>query len=334
MNRKRIKGESGKSDCEVALNTLFRVVYTMARVNAPFTPFLTEFMFQRLRKFIGTKDGSNMNSIHYQMIPETDASLVSEKIERSVSCMQTIIELGRIVRDRKTLPVKYPLSEVVVIHQDSKTLDDVVSLKAYILEELNVKKLTVTTDKKKYGVTLRAEPDHKTLGARLKSDFKSVAAAIKELSDAQLQDFVTKGEIEVMGHKLSQQELRLMFSFTGPAAVELSKRYEAHSEENILILLDVTPDESMQNEGLAREIINRIQKLRKKAKLVPMDEAIVYYEIKDERSTLAKVVISHKEFIEGTTKTLQKDVKNLPKNAKIIIKEMQNVKVPINCCIY
>lgn len=324
MNRKRLKGVTGKQDCECALNTLFRVLYTMVRINAPFTPFLSEFIFQGLRNRLPSQ--SNMESIHYQMIPDATAELIDEKIERAVSCMQSVIELGRVIRDRKTMPVKYPLPEVVVIHQDINILNDVVSLKSYVLEELNVKELTVTTDKKKYGVTLRAEPDHKILGARLKGDFKAVTTAIKELTDEQLQVFVAKKEIEVLGHKLEEQDLRLMFSFTGPAAEELSKRYEAHSEGNVLILLDVTPDETMQNEGLAREIINRVQKLRKKAKLVPLDEATVYYDVKDSNSTIAKIIVSHKEFIESTTKTPQKSISEKPANSKAVIEETSNIK--------
>ncbi len=61
--------------------------------------------------------------------------------------MQSVIELGRVVRDRKTMPVKYPLPELVVIHKDQECLDDVNKLQAYILDELNVKKLTMSTDK-------------------------------------------------------------------------------------------------------------------------------------------------------------------------------------------
>lgn len=325
MNRRRIKGESGVTDCRQALNTLFSVLYTMVCINAPFTPFLTEFMFQRLVKLLPSSK-SNMDSVHYQMIPESCTELINENIEKAVSYMQTIIELGRVVRDRKTIPVKYPLPEVVIIHQDAKVLENIISLKSYILEELNVKELTVTTDKQKYGVTLRAEPDHKILGARFKAEFKSITQAIKELTDEQLQTFVATKEIVVQGHKLGEQDLRLMFSFTGPAAEQLSTQYEAHSEGNVLILLDVTPDENMHNEGVAREVINRVQKLRKKAQLVPSDGAIAYYKIQDQNSKLAEVIVSHKDFIETATKTPQEDMSRMPRDASVIIEEMQKIK--------
>jgi len=298
-------------------------------------------MFQRLHRRVlsemvsKVKESSSFEneenkwkgSVHYKLIPCSRDHLINKDIEKAVSHMQSVIQLGRIVRDRKIIPTKYPLPEIVVIHRDDEVLRDIVSLKSYILEELNIKKLTVTTDKEKYGVKLRAEPDHKTLGARLKGEFKQIIQAIKDLSDEELQKFVATKEIVVQGHKLEEQDLRLMFSFTGPAAEQLSKQYEAHSEGNILILLDVTADEAMHNEGIAREVINRVQKLRKKARLVPSDEAVAYYEIKDANSNLAKVIVSHKEFIENVTKTPQRDMAELPHNAiHVIIEEMQKIK--------
>lgn len=92
--------------------------------------------------------------------------------------------------------------------------------------------MTVTTDKHKYGVQLRAEPDHKTLGARLKGAFKAVTAAIKELSDDQLMEFQRTGEIEVAGNKLSPEDLRLIYTFS-VANDPTQSHYEAHSDSNV-----------------------------------------------------------------------------------------------------
>ncbi|KAL6447265.1 hypothetical protein ACFW04_001489 [Cataglyphis niger] len=325
MNRKRIKSEEDSDDCKDALNTLFLVIYTMVRVYAPFVPFLTEYMFNWLKKWLCTED---QTSVHFQMLPEARKDLIDVSREEAISCMQIVIELARIVRDRKTIPTKYPLREIVVIHQDADVLKNILLLKTYILKELNIRELTVTTDKEKYGVTLRAEPDHKILGARLKDKFKQIVQAIRELSDEELQKFVTTKEIVVQGHKLAEQDLRLMFNFTGPAAQELSKRYEAHSEGNMLILLDITLDEDLYNEGIAREVINRVQKLRKKSNLIPSDKAVVFYDIKDKNSTLAKVIVSHKKFIENTTKTPLKDLSEFPQNTDYVtlLSEIQIIK--------
>ncbi|XP_029178290.1 isoleucine--tRNA ligase, cytoplasmic [Nylanderia fulva] len=334
MNRKRIKGEEGLDNCKNALNTLFLVIYTMVRVYAPFTPFLTEFMFGWLSKWLPKKNDAPLHtSVHFQMLPEPHNHLINEDIETAVSRMQTVIELGRIVRDRQTIPTKYPLREVVVIHQDDKVLKDIHLLKTYILDELNVRKLTVTTDKKKYGVTLRAEPDHKTLGIRLKGEFKQIMQAIKELSDEQLQEFLATKEIVVQGHTLEEQDLRLMYNFSDPAAQELSKQgvqYEAHSEGGLLILLDITYDEELHNEGIAREVINRVQKLRKRTRLVPTDAAFVYYKIycTEDKDKLAKVMVSHKAFIECMTKTPLKNIADSPQDPSHITfySEMQTIR--------
>ncbi|RXN31950.1 isoleucine--tRNA cytoplasmic [Labeo rohita] len=194
-NRRRLKGESGTEDCVRALETLFSVLFSMCRLMAPFTPFITELMYQNLRHLIdpASVEEKDTESIHYLMLPHARESLIDKRIESAVSQMQSVIELGRVIRDRKTLPVKYPLKEVVVIHQDPEALRDIQSLQKYILEELNVRQLTLSTDKDKYGIRLRAEPDHMVLGKRLKGAFKSVTASIKELKSEELENFQKTG---------------------------------------------------------------------------------------------------------------------------------------------
>lgn len=319
MNRRRLKGEGGVSDCRQALGTLCTVLFTMVRFMAPYTPFLTELMYQNLR-LLTTR---NERSVHHVMMPQPRQALIDEAIERSVARMQSVIELGRVIRDRKTIPIKYPLPEVVAILNSGTDVSAVISLQQYIMEELNVRKVTVTSDKLKYGVSLRAEPDHKTLGARLKGAFKQVTLAIKNLTDEQLQKFQKDGTIEVLGHKLEPSDLRIMFSFTGPAAEELARKYEAHSDNDVLVLLDVTPDEEMQAEGVAREVINRVQKLRKKAHLVPSDSIVVHYNITPPDSDLAKITTKYIDYIENTIKAKFVD-NNVP--GKVIIEEVQQLK--------
>uniref|UniRef100_A0AAQ5XS02 isoleucine--tRNA ligase n=1 Tax=Amphiprion ocellaris TaxID=80972 RepID=A0AAQ5XS02_AMPOC len=301
-NRRRLKGESGTEDCLWALETLFSVLFSMCRLMAPFTPFITEMMYQNLRHLIdpASVEEKDSGSIHYLMLPQVRETLIDKRIESAVSQMQSVIELGRVIRDRKTLPVKYPLKEVVVIHQDAEALKDIQSLQKYILEELNVRQLTLSTDKDKYGIRLRAEPDHMVLGKRLKGAFKAVTASIKELSSEKLEAFQKTGSITVDGHELHEEDLRLMYTFdqsSGSAA-----QYEAHSDAQVLVLLDVTPDQSMVDEGVAREVINRIQKLRKKGHLVPSDEITVYYRCKPEGEYLDSVIQAHTDFILATTK--------------------------------
>uniref|UniRef100_A0A8C6L740 Isoleucine--tRNA ligase, cytoplasmic n=1 Tax=Nothobranchius furzeri TaxID=105023 RepID=A0A8C6L740_NOTFU len=324
-NRRRLKGERGTEDCLWALETLFSVLFSMCRLMAPFTPFITEMMYQNLRHLIdpASVEEKDTNSIHYLMLPQVRESLIDKRIERAVSQMQSVIELGRVIRDRKTLPVKYPLKEVVVIHQDPEALEDIQSLQKYILEELNVRQLTFSTDKDKYGIRLRAEPDHMVLGKRLKGAFKSVTASIKKLTSEQLEVFQKTGSIVVDGQELHEEDLRLMYTFDQTSGS--TAQYEAHSDAQVLVLLDVTPDQSMLDEGVAREVINRIQKLRKKGHLVPSDEITVYYRCRPEGEYLASVIQAHTDFILATTKAPLL-LFPVPDTASVIIEETTPLK--------
>jgi len=249
--------------------------------------------------------------------------LIDKSTESAVSRMQSVIELGRVIRDRRTIPIKYPLKEIVVIHQDPEALDEIESLKKYIIEELNVRKVTLSTDKDKYGIRLRAEPDHMVLGKRLKGAFRAVMTSIKQLSSEELERFQDSGTIVVEGHELHEEDIRLMYTFdqmTGGTT-----RYEAHSDAQVLVLLDVTPDQSMVDEGVAREVINRIQKLRKKCNLVPTDEITVYYKAKSEGKYLNNVIESHTEFIFATIKAPLKPYP-VPMSDKVLIQEETQLK--------
>ncbi|XP_020662256.2 isoleucine--tRNA ligase, cytoplasmic [Pogona vitticeps] len=325
MNRRRLKGENGTDDCIMALETLFSVLFSMCRLMAPYTPFITELMYQNLKTLIdpASVQEKNTDSIHYLMLPQVREDLIDKNIESSVSKMQSVIELGRVIRDRKTIPVKYPLKEVVVIHKDQQVLEDIRSLEKYILEELNVRQVTLSTDKDKYGIRLRAEPDHMVLGKRLKGAFKSVMAAIKELTSEQLEEFQKTGTIMVNGHELHEEDLRLMYTFDQTVAG--SAQFEAHSDFQVLVLLDVTPDQSMVDEGVAREVINRIQKLRKKRNLVPTDEITVYYHAQPEGDYLETVIKEHTDFIFATIKAALKPYP-VPPSKEVLIQEKTQLK--------
>jgi len=100
------------------------------------------------------------------------------------------------------------------------------------VQELNVRSVMVTADKHKYGVMLRAEPDHKVLGARLKASFKTVLSAIKTLTDDQLTAFQQSGQIDVCGHVLGLEDLRLIYTFD-QTSDDTPNHYEAYSDNNV-----------------------------------------------------------------------------------------------------
>ncbi|XP_070500777.1 isoleucine--tRNA ligase, cytoplasmic [Chironomus tepperi] len=321
MNRRRLKGESGLKDCHFALDTLYDVLVAMVKMMAPFTPFLTEYMFQRLRIL---NDNAGNGSVHYDMMPQPNMSAINVNIERAVTRMQAVVELGRVMRDRRTVPIKYPLTEVVIIHQTQEYLDDINSLQEFITSELNVRSIVLSQDKKKYGVTIRAEPDHKLLGIRLKGDAKVVAQKLKELQDNEIQEQLKRGYFEVAGHKLELNEVRIIYQFGGEMA-ESGNDYEAHSDNDVLVLLNMKPNQELLDEGIAREIINRVQKLKKKAKLIPTDQVIITYEVAA-NSDIHRIAKSHQSFIENVIKSKIVQHDAAADKREVLIEETQEIK--------
>ncbi|VDM85371.1 unnamed protein product [Strongylus vulgaris] len=151
LNRKRIKGDFGAHEQTHALSALGRVLTLIVRLMSPFTPFFCEYIWQNLRKVSGAPE----ESVHYTLLPTPDDSLIDESIERRVEAMRSCIDLVRVLRERKAIPVKYPLKEMIVVNRESQFLEDLKSLEHYILSEVNVRQLTVSQDKQKYGITLK-----------------------------------------------------------------------------------------------------------------------------------------------------------------------------------
>ncbi|CAI5449746.1 unnamed protein product [Caenorhabditis angaria] len=297
LNRKRIKGDLGLEDQQNALGALGRVITLIVRLMAPFTPFFSEYMYQNLKKVIGTKE----ESVHFLLLPKADENVIDETVERRVEAMRNVIDLVRLVRDREGIAVKYPLKEMIVINRDSQYLEDVKSLEAYVLLELNVRKLTVSQDKNKYGISLKAEPNFKLLGARLKGEQKKVADYLKnKISEAELEKFLADGKLTVLGHELSSEEVAVSYASGGDSATH---GYKTHSDAKTIVMVDTTEDESLVEEGLCREVTNRIQRLRKQAKLVSTDVAFVNLLVTPENSQLAQVVAANLANIEAATGT-------------------------------
>eukprot|EP00117_Sycon_ciliatum_P023564 scpid24302/ scgid20002/ Isoleucine--tRNA ligase, cytoplasmic; Isoleucyl-tRNA synthetase len=331
FNRKRLKGENGADVCTEALESLFGVLYAIVRIMAPFTPFLTEHMYQTLRNFLSTEKTDLNASLHYLMLPRPEEALINVAVERSVERMQAVIELVRVLRDRKTMPTKYPLPEVVVIHHDQQYLDDVRSLQQYILEELNVKALTVSQDKERYGVQLVLEPEHQTLGRRLKGAAKQVYEALKKLSEEEVNNFISAGKVVLCGEELTLADIKVKYSFKKQAE---GQDFEAHSDNDVLVLLDTTPSQEMVDEGTARAVVNLVQKLRKKAKLQPHNAVTVTYEVHgSEPAELTRVLTSQAEYIAASLK--QAFVPNSQaSDSELIIEEDGQIKGVKNASIF
>ncbi|PVU85765.1 hypothetical protein BB561_006904, partial [Smittium simulii] len=188
FNRKRLKGEDGPQNAFEALKTLYAVLLDMCRIMAPFTPFITETMYQSLKQYISKQtiekwEVTDYRSLHFVPFPEVEEEYFDDNIVRAVQRMQTVIELGRFIREKNAISLKTPLSELVVIHSDPQYLEDVNQLSNYIKDELNIRELILTSDETNYGITYRAEADFKKLGIRLRGDMPRVKKALPTVAN-------------------------------------------------------------------------------------------------------------------------------------------------------
>ncbi|CAL9221979.1 unnamed protein product [Arabidopsis halleri] len=289
FNRKRLKGRTGKDDCHTALSTLYNVLLTSCKVMTPFTPFFTETLYQNLRKVC---EGSE-ESIHYYSFPQKEEAVI-----KSVKEMKKIIELARNIRNRKSdkrqeqLPLKIPLKEMIVVHPDAEFLDDITGkLKQYVLDELNVRSLVICNDTLKYA-SLKAVPDYSVLGKRLGKSMGFLAQEVKKMSHQDILKFKETKEVTIANHSLKLTDIKIVRDFKRPDGLK-DTEIDAAVDGEVMVILDLREDESLKNEGVAREIVNRIQKLRKKSCLEPTDFVEVYFESLDmDESVMQQVLCS------------------------------------------
>jgi isoleucyl-tRNA synthetase len=190
--------------------------------------------------------------------------------------MQRVIELARVSRERRTIGLKTPLKKLVVIHPDPVYLEDIQSLEGYITEELNVRDLILSSDEAKYNVQYSVSADWPVLGKKLKKDVQKVKKALPGLSSEQVHRFVLEKSMIVDGIKLEEGDLVVK---RGLKDDDSSKHLETNTDDDVLTILDAELYADLVDEGLAREIINRVQRLRKKAGLQPTDDVKMEYKV-------------------------------------------------------
>ncbi|KAK3683863.1 tRNA synthetases class I-domain-containing protein [Podospora appendiculata] len=297
FNRKRLKGENGVNDTLHALNTLFEVLFTICRGLAPFTPFLTETIYQKLLPHIPENlRGEDSRSIHFLPFPEVRKELYNKVVERRVQRMQKVIELARYSRERRGVGLKQPLKTLVVLHHDQQYLDDIKSLQGYITEELNVQTLVLTSDEASHNVQYSVSADWPVLGKKLKKDMGKVKKALPNVTSEQAHDYVLSGKIVVDGITLAEGDLVVK---RGLKEDDSSKNLETNTDNDVMTILDAEVYPNLLEEGLAREIINRVQRLRKKAGLLTTDDIKMEYRVlaDPEEIGIEKVFESHNDMI-------------------------------------
>ncbi len=249
LNRRRFWQPGLGEDKLQAYWTLYDVLVTFSLVMAPFTPFLAEEIWGNL-----TGGETRGDSVHLQDFPEGSAASLDPELERTFHRMQEAILLGRSLREEHKINVRQPLPALTVIHPDPELGRQFGPLLGVIRDELNVKEIRFAANEADF-VHLEARPNLKVLGPKLGRKMKAVAGAIAGLSQEDLRRVAAGGTVEVEGETLDASCLLI--------ARNAREGQVVAAGQELSVSLDVTITEELRAEGLAREMVNRIQRLRK-----------------------------------------------------------------------
>jgi isoleucyl-tRNA synthetase len=251
------EGEAADRDKSDAYRTLFRVLCTVDAAMAPVIPFFSEWLYQRLVVDTGLASEGD-DSVHLGHFPAVDGGVRDETLERDFAAVRAVVGAGMAVRERERLGVRRPLAAITVASPHADLRAAVTRFEDDILGELNVKRLQVLAEDAGL-VTLRAKANFKRLGKRLGKRMKVVADAVAGLGPEQIQSLVDSGSIELEGERLEADDVLVVREVSGDGAAEAG--------EGFTVVLDTALDDALRKEGLARELVNRIQNLRKAADL-------------------------------------------------------------------
>ena len=300
LNRDRLKGLEGEGEdadveAETGLQVLYDVLLDVTIMMGPFTPFITEFFYQHLRKlqpsYAEAATGGKSNpvtpgksdSVHFLKLPSYDPSRLNEDAVEAMQALQSIVEQGRNAREKRNISLRTPIKEVVAILRNPsenvvKAIDG--PLKKYILSELNAWSFTVVPKESEHDwVTLSLTPDFKVLGKKLGKKMKAVGAFVKNMSHNDAVKCLEEGKLVVEEVEIdAKTELTAKLSFS-----KEGEQWEATeaADGSCVIALDCTQDDAIISAGMSRELINHIQQLRKAAGLELKDVVEVFFKEED-----------------------------------------------------
>ena len=285
LNRSRFWGDGLTDDKCAAYSTLYTALRELTISMAPFTPFFSEYVFQELRKM----NPKEPESVHLCEYPVAKENLINSELEVAVGRMQQIILLGRQKRNQVQIKVKTPLKRLTIIHKDKALLNEISKLAEYIQTELNVKNIELSTEESKF-IKLYAKPNLPALGKKLGKDMGKFKAIIEKLEGSDLIKLEEEGVLTLEGVNFFPEEI-LVFR-------EAKEGTQAMSNRFISVDIDTTLDPELIKEGLAREVVNRIQKSRKDLNFNVGDRIAVEYNGSPE---VVEAILAHEAHIASET---------------------------------
>ncbi|MBP3356407.1 MAG: isoleucine--tRNA ligase [Rikenellaceae bacterium] len=267
LNRKRFWGGEMNDDKLAAYQTLYTCLETVAMLSAPFAPFISDRIFTDLNAVSGRHTES---SVHLSLFPKADRALIDPELERMMAEAQKVCSMVLGLRRKVNIKVRQPLSRIVVPVLDPDMGRRIEAARSLIQSEVNVKEIELIENTAGL-ITKRIKPNFKTLGPRYGKQMKQIAALVAAFSQEDIVRIET-GEltaIEVGGESLSVS--REDFDITS----EDMPGWLVATEGKFTVALDITVTEALRREGVARELINRIQNIRKESGLEVTDKISV-----------------------------------------------------------
>ncbi|HEY67463.1 MAG TPA: isoleucine--tRNA ligase [Thermoflexia bacterium] len=293
-SRRRFWKSEQDADKNAAYATLYHVLTTLCRLLAPFTPFVTEVMYQNLVRSV---DEAAPESVHHTEWPVADEAAVDEDLLARMALARQVVALGRSARNSRGIKLRQPLARALVHLEPSVgELDD--ELVALVRDELNVKRVEFVEDVADL-VSYRLLPDNKVLGPRFGRRFPAVRAALAALDPVAAVRRLRTGlplRLEVEGEEveLAPEEVLVREEPLEGLAVA--------SERGVTVAVDTVLTPDLLTEGLAREVVRRVQNLRKEAGFNLDDRIVTTYQADVE---LAEAIEAWRDFIAAETLSVE-----------------------------
>lgn len=283
LNRKRFWGGEMNVDKLSAYQTLYECLLTVSRLMAPIAPFYSDLLYRDLT-------GNQDDSVHIASYPVADDSLIDRPLEDRMSIAQRVTSMVLALRRKINIKVRQPLTAIMIPAIDETQRNALEKMSELITGEVNVKELRIVGNDA--GILVkRIKPDFKKLGPKLGKQMKSAAALLQQLDNSRISELEQAGYIDLLLPDGTSARIDLgdvdIFSEDIPG-------WLVANEGNLTVALDVTITPELRLEGIARDIINRVQNIRKSRNYDITDRIDIVFAPKSE---IAEVIESYGDYI-------------------------------------
>ena len=263
LNKKRFWGKEMDADKLAAYQTLYECLMTVAKLLAPFAPFFADQLYKDL--------GGSLDSVHLDTFPPFHAEQVNRDLEERMAVAQRITTIVLALRRKESIKVKQPLQTLMIPPVDQAQREAIESVKQIFLQEVNVKDVKFVEGQ---GILVKkVKCNFRTMGKKFGKAMKAVAAAVDALTQEQIAQLAANGSLTL--NDIADMDTIEILATDVEIISEDIPGWLVGNEGNLTVALDITLTDELRAEGMARELVNRIQNIRKKSGLEITDHVRV-----------------------------------------------------------